>query len=81
MTLSNLVGWIGTGCIVLAYYLVSSKKVSGDSPKYQILNLVGAFGIIVNTFTQQAWPAMTLNIIWAIIALRTLFLGRTKSLQ
>lgn len=76
MSLSNIVGWIGTLLIVVAYYLVSSKKVSGDSKNYQLLNFFGALGIIVNTYVQKAWPAMTLNVIWAIIAVKTLLLMR-----
>lgn len=78
MLLSNIVGWIGTLLIVLAYYLVSSKKVSGDSKVYQLMNFVGALGIIVNTLVQKAWPAMTLNIVWAIIAIKTLLLVKRR---
>ncbi|MBU0569709.1 hypothetical protein KKB40_02925 [Patescibacteria group bacterium] len=72
MSLPNIVGWVGTFLIVLAYYLISSKKVTGNSRNYQLLNFFGALGIIVNTYTQKAWPAMTLNIIWAFIAIKTL---------
>lgn len=62
--------------ILAAYFLVSTKKVSGDSREYQWLNLFGALGIIVNTWTQKAWPAMTLNVVWAVIAFRTLTLTK-----
>ena len=70
--LSQIIGWVGTFLIVLAYFLVSTKKVSGSSNSYQILNLLGAIAVGVNVFHQQAWPALTLQIIWGIIAIVSL---------
>jgi hypothetical protein len=67
--LSTIAGWIGMILILLAYFLVSTKRVTGNSRLYQWLNFSGALRIICNTFIQQAWPAMGLNIIWAIIAI------------
>ena len=72
--LPTIAGWIGMVLILAAYYLVSAKKVTGQSRLYQLLNFFGAFGIAWNTLVQQAWPAMTLNVVWAIIAIRTLLL-------
>ncbi|MBZ9572367.1 hypothetical protein KJA15_03490 [Patescibacteria group bacterium] len=72
----TIAGWIGMAFILIAYYLVSTKKVTGESQSYQLLNLFGAIGIVWNTFVQKAWPAMALNIVWAIIALKTLLLTR-----
>ena len=72
--LPTITGWIGMVLILVAYYLVSSKKVAGDSRLYQALNFFGALGIIWNTLVQQAWPAMTLNVVWALIAIKTLLL-------
>ena len=70
---SQTIGWVGTFLIVLAYFLVSTKKVDGGSKTYQILNLLGAIGVGVNVFHQQAWPALTLQIVWGIIAIVSLF--------
>ena len=55
--------------ILVAYYFVSTKKVSGQAYIYQLLNFFGALGIIWNTFVQRAWPAMMLNVVWAVIAI------------
>ncbi len=55
--------------IVLAYFLVSTKKVDGQSKSYQTLNLVGAIAVGVNVLHQHAWPALALQIIWGIIAI------------
>lgn len=74
--LIELSGWLGMILILLAYYLVSAKKTSGDAQNYQLLNLFGAIGIVINTYSKQAWPAMTLNIVWALIALKTLMIKK-----
>ena len=78
-TLSQTVGWIGTCLIIIAYYLVSSKKVDGGGIRYQALNLIGALCVGVNVFSQKAWPALFLQIVWAIIAIVSLFQNTRKS--
>ena len=69
MIILEIIGWIGTACIVLAYALVSSRKIRGSDNTYQLLNLCGACGVAINVFLQQAWPAFALQIIWFLIAL------------
>lgn len=71
-TFIQIIGWIGTFLIVLAYFLVSYKKVDGSSKVYQAINLFGAIGVGVNVFHQQAWPAVALQAIWGIIAILAL---------
>jgi len=62
-------GWIGAFLVVLAYFLVSYKKVEGDSRIYQFMNLFGALGVGVNVFYQQAWPALAIQVVWGTIAI------------
>jgi hypothetical protein len=69
---SNLIGWIGTVLIVLAYYMLTRKKISAISPVYQAMNLFGAVFVGINVYYQQAWPALTLQIVWGAIALSML---------
>lgn len=71
--ISQIIGWVGTAIIVLAYFLVSSKKVEGNSKLYQAMNLLGAACVGVNVFYQHAWPALALQFIWGIIAFISLF--------
>ena len=65
-------GWIGTILIVLAYFLISHQYVTGKSKIYQLMNLFGAIGVGINVFHQEAWPALALQITWAIIAIISL---------
>ncbi len=62
-------GWLGTILILVAYYMVSNKKLAADSRAYQILNLVGSIGVGVNVFYQHAWPAVMLEVVWGLIAI------------
>lgn len=64
----DIVGWIGTACIILAYILVSHKKVTGDSKFYQLLNLIGACGVGIYVFYQGAWSSVVLQIVWGVVA-------------
>ena len=65
----EIVGWVGTFSILLAYLLVSTKKLPADDKKYQILNLIGAIGIIVNSGVHGAIPSVGLNVVWLLIAM------------
>lgn len=60
----ELVGWIGAVLILSGYALLTSGRVTAQSPLYQWLNVVGAAGFIVNGIANQAYPSAGLNIIW-----------------
>ena len=65
---TQIAGWAGTVLFLIAYCLVTFKKIDPTSRRYQLLNLIGAFCLGANVFYQQAWPALALEIVWAIIA-------------
>ena len=60
-------GWIGAALILLAYLLLSMGKVTGQSPLYQGMNIVGAAGFIINGWWHGALPSAVLNVIWMMI--------------
>jgi len=64
----DILGWIGAIEVIIAYVLVSSGKMTGESIIYQLLNLTGAVLLIVQTLYKQAYPSAFVNIIWTIIA-------------
>lgn len=68
----SLTGWIGTICYLLAYILVSLKKLVGDSITFQALNLLGGVCLTINTFYNAAYPATALNLAWVGIAIYTI---------
>lgn len=69
----EIIGWLGTFFVVLAYFLVSYKKIQPTSKGYQLLNLFGTLGIGINVWHYQAWPSFALQIVWGMIAIFALF--------
>ncbi|MFF0767486.1 hypothetical protein ACFYUK_01230 [Nonomuraea wenchangensis] len=62
-----VVGWAGAAVLLSAYALVSSGRIQGDGLTYQIMNLFGAVGLMVNSAWSAAWPSAGLNLVWAAI--------------
>jgi hypothetical protein len=71
-TIIDVLGWIGTVIFLIAYGLVSTKKVEGDSWLYQGLNFFAGIFLIINTIYLRAYPSAGLNIAWVGIAIFTL---------
>ncbi len=63
-----------------AYILVTLGRLTGQSPLFQWMNLVGAAGFLVNGWWHGALPSATLNLIWMLFAAGALWtLWKSKS--
>ena len=71
--MDEILGWIGAGLVILAYFLVSTKKLPPTSVTYQLMNLFGALGVGINVFIKGAYPSLVIQIVWALIALYGLY--------
>ena len=77
--LATSLGWIGTFLYLLAYLLLSIKKLRADHRLYHLLNIFGAIGLTYNALSLDDYPNVIVNIVWAIIALSAILLiGRRK---
>ena len=65
----EIIGWIGAGLIVSAYFFNINGKLKSSSILYIISNLLGGIFFTINTFVHKAYPSMIVNIIWVIIAI------------
>jgi hypothetical protein len=65
--LVEVAGWAGASLILLAYLLLSAGRLTGQSLSYQLMNVVGAAGFIVNGWWHGALPSAVLNVIWLMI--------------
>lgn len=64
------VGYVGVAFILLAYFLLQANKLPGNGLIYQLLNVLGAFGVILSlSFTPGPinWPAFSMELAWIII--------------
>ena len=74
----DIVGWIGVVAITAAYAGLTTKRISGESMHYFLLNVLGGVCLIINAYYYGAYPVLGTNIIWITIALLGL-LRKAKS--
>ena len=55
--------------ILVAYFLISFDIVTVHNIWFQLLNIVGSFGLVLVAFGRRDWQPMVLNIIWIFIAI------------
>ncbi|HEX3602482.1 MAG TPA: hypothetical protein VHU43_00215 [Steroidobacteraceae bacterium] len=67
-TLVSIAGWTAALLILGAYSLLSFGKIQPRSWVYQVMNIVGAAGFIINCAYNSAWPSVALNVAWMGIA-------------
>lgn len=72
----NILGWTGVVGLLLAYVLVSTRKVEGDSTLYQALNLAGSALLVLNSLHFGAYPSVGVNAVWICIAVFALIRGQ-----
>jgi hypothetical protein len=64
----DAIGWFGAAALLVAYAMVSSRKLEGNSTVYQLLNIVGSLLLAANTVFYRAYPSSFVNLIWIGIA-------------
>lgn len=75
--LFDIVGLIGSACILLAYFLLQQGKLSGESKKYFLMNAIGAFLVLISLYYDFNLAAAILESTWLIVSL--LGLGKRKN--
>lgn len=63
----EVAGWIGAALILGAYALLSAGRLTGRSLAYQLMNVVGAAGFVINGWWHGALPSAALNVLWLAI--------------
>lgn len=66
MVALEICGWLGAALLVAAYSLHTMRRAG---PRlFHTLNLLGALGVGASALAKGAWPATTLELVWAGIA-------------
>jgi hypothetical protein len=68
----EVIGWAGAALILGAYALLSIGKLRAESVSYQLMNVLGAAGFVVNSGWNGAFPSAAMNVIWIGIGLYAL---------
>ncbi len=76
----DIIGWIGSVEVIVAYGMISAKRVDSSSRFYQWLNMTGAIFLIINTIYYGAYPSTFINVVWVFIAIFALYnIARKKT--
>ena len=72
MSVSDILGWIGSVEILTAFGLNSFQKIKSDSIAFQLLNLTGGTFLIINSIAHEAYPFTFINLVWVVISISAL---------
>ena len=73
MTMTDWVGAVGVGVLLIAFVLNVTKKVSQDSLIYILLNMSGAVIAGVASYMLNYMPFIILEAVWTVVSLIALF--------
>ncbi len=65
----DIIGIIGVGLVVIAYFYVQSGKWRSDDIIFPITNLLGALAILVSLYENPNIPSIIIEFIWIGISL------------
>jgi hypothetical protein len=68
----EVIGWIGAALILGSYALLSTGRVRAESVTYQLMNILGAAGFVVNSGWNGALPSAAMNVVWMGIGIYAL---------
>ena len=60
----EVTGWAGAVLILGAYALLSAGRLRAESVSYQLMNILGGAGFVVNSGWNGAFPSAAMNVIW-----------------
>ena len=75
----DAIGWVGATLLLVAYAMVSTKKLEGNSTVYQLFNIIGSLLLAANTIFYRAYPSSFVNLIWIGIAVFSIATSRRLS--
>ena len=68
-TTANIVGMTGTSIVVGTYFLLQMGKMSNESLAFNLLNLVGAFLLMLSLLVHFNLASMVIEVFWIAASL------------
>ena len=62
------IGMLGTLMVLAAFFLLQAGRLSGTGFAYQVLNLLGAGGVLVSLLGKFNLPVFFLELAWMLIS-------------
>ncbi|MFC0679045.1 hypothetical protein ACFFGH_14470 [Lysobacter korlensis] len=64
----DVVGLLGTLLILIAYFLLQARRLSGNGVAYPVLNLFGAAGVLVSLLGTFNLSVFLLETAWILVS-------------
>lgn len=68
MTVYDIFGIIGVGFVLISYLLLQIDRIEPKSVSYSLLNLVGAFLILISLYFTFNLASFIIEIAWLLIS-------------
>jgi len=80
LNIFEIIGWLGAVLFISAYLLLSINKLKANKIPYQLMNVLGALCLVLNSYKIDDDPNFILNFVWMCIGLiAILSIIRSKS--
>lgn len=67
--MTTIIGIIGAGIVLVAFVLNQTNVWKNDNVRYDILNLVGSFLLVLYAVLLESIPFFILNLVWGLVSL------------
>lgn len=71
--LAELIGWASAVLLICTYTLYARHMIPADGLWFNLLNALGALGIIVYAASVKAWPVLVLLLGWGALSVYALY--------
>ena len=68
MGVADSINSLGVSLILIAFFLLTFKKIQAESPYYNLLNLVGAAFACYGSYLIRSVPFIVLEATWCLVA-------------
>lgn len=62
------IGIAGTLLVLLAFFLLQAGRLRGNGIVYQLMNLLGAGGVLMSLYGTFNWSVFILELVWMLIS-------------
>jgi hypothetical protein len=69
MPVADVINSVGVSLILIAFFLLTLKKVDAQNVYYNLLNLIGAGLACYGSYLIKSIPFVVLEAIWSLVAL------------
>lgn len=67
--ISDIVGILGVGLVIFAFFLIQSEKITSSSSIYLYSNFVGAIMLLFSLYYHWNLASVIIEILWLLISL------------